>query len=147
MRLEKDKRFLWILLLFAGSFFLSCSVFKTTYKITKYTVKTTYHVLPLLKPLKKSFRSLKLRNKKRKRAWSKRQLRASALDPRSCWVNRCNCELSEKNIDCLMKQMCITDNHETIFNFILRCDSLINFSFLLLPTLKNCQSVFILYRS
>ena len=44
MRLEKDKRFLWILLLFAGSFFLSCSVFKTTYKITKYTVKTTYKV-------------------------------------------------------------------------------------------------------
>jgi len=31
-------------LLFAGSFFLSCSVVKTTYKITKYTVKTTYKV-------------------------------------------------------------------------------------------------------
>jgi len=30
--------------LFAGSFFLSCSVVKTTYKITKYTVKTTYKV-------------------------------------------------------------------------------------------------------
>jgi len=44
MRLEKDKRLLWVLLLFAGSFFLSCSVFKTTYKITKYTVKTTYKV-------------------------------------------------------------------------------------------------------
>ena len=44
MMLEKNKRFLWILLLFAGSFFLSCSVVKTTYKITKYTVKTTYKV-------------------------------------------------------------------------------------------------------
>ena len=30
--------------MFAGSFFLSCSVVKTTYKITKYTVKTTYKV-------------------------------------------------------------------------------------------------------
>ncbi|MBW2641420.1 MAG: septal ring lytic transglycosylase RlpA family protein [Deltaproteobacteria bacterium] len=44
MRLEKNKRFLWILLLFAGWFLLSCSVVKTTYKITKYTVKTTYKV-------------------------------------------------------------------------------------------------------
>jgi len=44
MRLEKNKRLLWILLLFAGLFFLSCSIFKTTYKITKYTVKTTYKV-------------------------------------------------------------------------------------------------------
>ena len=44
MRLEKDKKYLWIVLLFAGLFFLSCSIFKTTYKITKYTVKTTYKV-------------------------------------------------------------------------------------------------------
>ena len=44
MRFEKNKRFLWILLLFAGWFLLSCSVVKTTYKITKYTVKTTYKV-------------------------------------------------------------------------------------------------------
>jgi rare lipoprotein A len=44
MRFEKDKKFLWILLLFAGLFFLSCSIFKTTYKVTKYTVKTTYKV-------------------------------------------------------------------------------------------------------
>jgi len=44
MRLEKDKRFLWIFLMFAGWFLLSCSVFKTSYKITKYTVKTTYKI-------------------------------------------------------------------------------------------------------
>ena len=44
MRLEKNKRFLLTLILFAGWFFLSCSVFRTTYKVTKYTVKTTYKV-------------------------------------------------------------------------------------------------------
>ncbi|MGD2030146.1 MAG: septal ring lytic transglycosylase RlpA family protein, partial [Desulfobacterales bacterium] len=44
MRLKKVKKFLWILLLFAGLFFLSCSIFKTTYKVTKYTLKTTYKV-------------------------------------------------------------------------------------------------------
>lgn len=44
MRLEKNKRFLRTLILFAGWFFLSCSVFKTTCKVTKYTVKTTYKV-------------------------------------------------------------------------------------------------------
>ncbi len=44
MSLEKNKRLLWILLLLGFLFFLSCSFFKTTYKITKYTVKTTYKV-------------------------------------------------------------------------------------------------------
>ena len=44
MSLEKDKRLLWILLLFGFLFLLSCSVVKTTYKITKYTVKTTYKI-------------------------------------------------------------------------------------------------------
>ena len=44
MRLEKEKGFLWILLLLGFILFLSCSVFKTTYKVTKGTVKTTYKI-------------------------------------------------------------------------------------------------------
>ena len=55
MMLEKEKKLLWIPLALALLFFLSCSIFKTTYdvtkgtvdatyKITKYTVKTTYKV-------------------------------------------------------------------------------------------------------
>ncbi len=55
MRLEKEKKLLWIPLALGFLFFLSCSIFKTTYdvtkgtvdttyKITKYTVKTTYKV-------------------------------------------------------------------------------------------------------
>ena len=44
MRLEKEKGFLWILLLLGFVLFLSCSVFKTTYKVTKGTVKTTYKI-------------------------------------------------------------------------------------------------------
>ncbi len=53
--LEKENKFLWIPFALAFLFFLSCSIFKTTYdvtkgtvdtayKITKYTVKTTYKV-------------------------------------------------------------------------------------------------------
>jgi len=41
---EKAKGFLWFLLLLGFILFLSCSVFKTTYKVTKGTVKTTYKV-------------------------------------------------------------------------------------------------------
>jgi len=41
---EKAKGFLWFLLLLGFILFLSCSVFKTTYKVTKETVKTTYKV-------------------------------------------------------------------------------------------------------
>lgn len=55
MMLEKENKFLWIPFALAFLFFLSCSIFKTTYdvtkgtvdtayKITKYTVKTTYKV-------------------------------------------------------------------------------------------------------
>jgi rare lipoprotein A len=44
MRLEKAKGFLWFLLLLGFILFLSCSVFKTTYKVAKGTVKTTYKV-------------------------------------------------------------------------------------------------------
>jgi rare lipoprotein A len=44
MRLEKKKGSLWFLLLLGFILFLSCSVFKTTYKVTKGTVKTTYKV-------------------------------------------------------------------------------------------------------
>jgi len=44
MRLEKEKGFLWFLLLLGFILFLSCSVFKTTYKVTKGTVKTTYKI-------------------------------------------------------------------------------------------------------
>ncbi len=44
MRLEKEKGFLWFLLLLGFILFLSCSVFKTTYKVTKGTVKTIYIV-------------------------------------------------------------------------------------------------------
>lgn len=44
MRLEKEKGFLWFLLLLGFILFLSCSVFKTTYKVAKGTVKTTYKV-------------------------------------------------------------------------------------------------------
>ena len=44
MRLEKEKGFLWIFLLLGLILFLSCSVFKTTYKVTKGTVKTIYIV-------------------------------------------------------------------------------------------------------
>ena len=41
---EKAKGFLWFLLLLGFVLFLSCSVFKTTYKVAKGTVKTTYKV-------------------------------------------------------------------------------------------------------
>jgi len=41
---EKAKGFLWFLLLLGFILFLSCSIFKTTYKVTKGTVKTTYKV-------------------------------------------------------------------------------------------------------
>jgi rare lipoprotein A len=41
---EKAKGFLWIFLLLGFVLFLSCSVFKTTYKVAKGTVKTTYKV-------------------------------------------------------------------------------------------------------
>ena len=44
MSLEKEKGLLWILLLLGFILFLSCSVFKTTYKVTKGTVKTTYKI-------------------------------------------------------------------------------------------------------
>ena len=55
MMLEKENKFLWIPFALAFLFFGSCSIFKTTYdvtkgtvdtayKITKYTVKTTYKV-------------------------------------------------------------------------------------------------------
>ena len=55
MMLEKEKGALWIAFVAAFLLFLSCSIFKTTYdvtkttvgttyKITKYTVKTTYKV-------------------------------------------------------------------------------------------------------
>jgi len=55
MMFEKQKRVLWIFFVLAFLFFGSCSIFKTTYdvtkgtiettyKITKYTVKTTYKV-------------------------------------------------------------------------------------------------------
>lgn len=55
MMFEKEKKVLWIPFALACLFFLSCSIFKTTYdvtkgtvdtayKITKYTVKTTYKV-------------------------------------------------------------------------------------------------------
>jgi rare lipoprotein A len=41
---EKAKGFLWFLLLLGFILFLSCSIFKTTYKVAKGTVKTTYKV-------------------------------------------------------------------------------------------------------
>jgi rare lipoprotein A len=44
MMIEKEKRSIWIFLLFAILFFLSCSIFKTTYKVTKGTVVTSYKI-------------------------------------------------------------------------------------------------------
>jgi len=41
---RKEKRLFWISLLFVSLLLLSCSIFKTTYKITKGTVKTTYKI-------------------------------------------------------------------------------------------------------
>ena len=41
MRLDKEKRLLWIALLFGCLFLLRCSAIKTTYRATKGTVKTT----------------------------------------------------------------------------------------------------------
>lgn len=44
MGFRKEKRLFWISLLFVSLLLLSCSIFKTTYKITKGTVKTTYKI-------------------------------------------------------------------------------------------------------
>jgi len=44
MMLEKEKKFLWVPFVLAVLFFLSCSIFKTTYDVTKRTVETTYKV-------------------------------------------------------------------------------------------------------
>jgi hypothetical protein len=52
----------------------------------------------------------------------------------------------KEDMDCLMKQICITENHETIINFILKRGSLLEFSFLLLFPINfiNQHSVIIL---
>ncbi len=44
MMLEKENKFLWIPFALAFLFFLSCSIFKTTYDVTKGTVDTTYKI-------------------------------------------------------------------------------------------------------
>jgi rare lipoprotein A len=44
MKRDKNKRLIWVFSLSFCLFFLSCSVFKTTYKVTKGTVKLTYQV-------------------------------------------------------------------------------------------------------
>lgn len=44
MRLHRENRLIYILLIIVYLFFLSCSALKSTYKVTKGTVKTTYKI-------------------------------------------------------------------------------------------------------
>lgn len=44
MRLHRENRLIYILLIIVYLFFLSCSAIKSTYKVTKGTVKTTYKI-------------------------------------------------------------------------------------------------------